>query len=337
MLPPGSAFFPSVLFLMPIQLQSDRLEGAGGFLLVHGGAWDIPDSALEEHRAGLRSVVKSTPSILQEVEQAVDGATEAVAALEAHEAFNAGYGAMLNQNGEAELDAGVMDGDSLEFGAVAATRHVARPVRAARRLLDEGQGRVRMLVGEGAERFAKAEGMALVPNETLVCPRERQRYERIRQQAEANHPSRSFRPGVSNLRVADTVGAVVRDETGRLAAATSTGGTPFKPPGRVGDSPLPGAGFYADEHVAVSATGWGEAIAMVGLARDVRERVADGALAEQAARDALRRMHDRVQSPDGEGATGGCIVVTPSDAAWAFTTPRMARAWTDGTDTQERL
>ncbi|MFB6232227.1 MAG: isoaspartyl peptidase/L-asparaginase family protein [Salinibacter sp.] len=315
---------------MPTRLRSDRIEGTGGLLVVHGGAWDIPDSALEEHRAGLRSVVESTPSILQEVGQAVDGATEAVAALEAHEAFNAGYGAMLNQDGEAELDAGVMDGDSLEFGAVAATRHVARPVRVARRLLDEGEGRVRMLVGEGAERFAEAEGMALVPNEALVCPREQARHERVRAQVEPDHPSTSFLPGASPLGGADTVGSVVRDPAGRLAAATSTGGTPFKPPGRVGDSPLPGAGFYADEHVAVSATGWGEAIAMVGLARDVRERVVGGAPAEGAARRALRRMQDRVESPDGEGATGGCIVVTPEDAAYAFTTPRMARGWCTG-------
>jgi beta-aspartyl-peptidase (threonine type) len=100
----------------------------------------------------------------------------------------------------------------------------------------------------------------------------------------------------------------------------------------VGDSPRPGAGFYADDHVAVSATGWGEAIAAVGLARDVRERVRTGASAEAAARTSLARMHERVASPDGEGATGGCIVVTPSDAAVAFTTPRMARGWTTDGD-----
>jgi beta-aspartyl-peptidase (threonine type) len=121
------------------------------------------------------------------------------------------------------------------------------------------------------------------------------------------------------------VGAVSRDAAGHLAAATSTGGTPFKPPGRVGDSPLPGAGFYADAHVAVSATGWGEAIAAVGLARDVRERVRTGASAETAARRSLTRMREQIESPEGKGATGGCIVVTPSDAAFAFTTPRMAR------------
>jgi beta-aspartyl-peptidase (threonine type) len=296
-------------------------------LLVHGGAWAIPDAVLGAHRDGLDQVLDTGMAVLNDGAPALTVVTEAGAALEAHEAFNAGHGAMLNQDGTAELDAGVMSGPTLEYGAVMATRYLARPVRVARRLLADGEGRVRMLAGDGAERFAEAQGIDLVPNEQLVCPRERQRHERLQRQAEADPPSESFLPGVSTLQGADTVGAVARDAGGRLAAATSTGGTPFKPPGRVGDSPLPGAGFYADDHVAVSATGWGEAIAAVGLAREVRERVRSGATAEPAARRTLRRMHDCVDSPEGEGATGGCIVVTPDDAACAFTTPRMARGW----------
>lgn len=311
---------------MSIELQSARIEAPGPLCLVHGGAWDIPDSVLDAHRDGLRTVLESARVALEE-KKGVDVVTEAVTALEAYGAFNAGYGAMLNQDGEAELDAGVMQGETLEFGAVLATRRLAHPVRVARRLLTAGEGRVRMLAGEGAERFAEAEGIDLIPNERLVCAREQQRYEQIKARAEPNPPSHSFLPGVSTLGPADTVGSVVRDASGRLAAATSTGGTPFKPPGRVGDSPLPGAGFYADEHVAVSATGWGEAIAAVGLARTVREFVVDGATAEAAARRSLSRMHEQVQAADEEGATGGCIVVTPSDAAYAFTTPRMARGW----------
>jgi beta-aspartyl-peptidase (threonine type) len=314
---------------MGSSLRSTQIEGDGPLLLVHGGAWAIPDAVLGAHRDGLDRVLDTGSKLLKDGAPALTIVTEAGAALEAHEAFNAGHGAMLNQDGAAELDAGVMNGPTLEYGAVMATQHLAHPVRVARRLLSDGEGRVRMLAGEGAERFAEAQGVDLVPNEQLICPREQQRYERIRQQAEADHPSRSFLPGLSTLQGADTVGAVARDAKGRLAAATSTGGTPFKPPGRVGDSPLPGAGFYADDHVAVSATGWGEAIAAVGLAREVRERVRNGATAEGAARGALTRMRDCVDSPDGEGATGGCIVVTPGDAAHAFTTPRMARGWID--------
>jgi beta-aspartyl-peptidase (threonine type) len=312
---------------MGCSVHSTQIETDGPLLLVHGGAWAIPDAALDAHREGLDQVLDTGGVLLNDGAPALRVVTDAGAALEAHEAFNAGYGAMLNQDGVAELDAGVMNGATLEYGAVMATQHLAHPVRVARRLLTDGEGRVRMLAGEGAERFAEAQGMGLVPNAQLICPREQQRYERTRKQAEADHPSQSFLPGVSNLAGADTVGAVARDAGGDLAAVTSTGGTPFKPPGRVGDSPLPGAGFYADAHAAVSATGWGEAIAAVGLARDVRERIRRGATAETAARRALQHMHDCVESPEGEGATGGCIVVTPSDAAAAFATPRMARGW----------
>ena len=318
---------------MACSVHSRQIETRGPLLLVHGGAWDIPDTALEAHREGLQSVLDAGASALQQGTEALAGVTTATRALEAHGAFNAGYGAMLNQDGEAELDAGIMTGDTLDYGAVMATQRLKHPVEVARRLLETGEGRVRMLAGEGAERFAVATGTDLVPNETLIHPRERRRHERLQARAEANHPSRSFRPGGVDLHGRDTVGAVMRDATGTFAAATSTGGTPFKPPGRVGDSPLPGAGFYADAHVAVSTTGWGEAIAAVGLARSVRERVRAGASAEAAARSSLSRMHEQVRSPDGEGATGGCIVVTPEEAAVAFTTPRMARGAV-GADTE---
>ena len=310
---------------MDTSLHSTQIEWDGPLLLVHGGAWDIPDAVLEDHRAGLREALDAGQGPLRDGADGVRVVTPVVAALENHGAFNAGYGAMLNQDGAVELDAGLMAGATLEYGAVMATQHLAHPVRVARRLLSGGEGWARMLVGEGAERFAEAQGVDLVPNEQLICPREQRRYERLRAQAEADHPSTSFLPGASALGGVDTVGAVSRDAAGHLAAATSTGGTPFKPPGRVGDSPLPGAGFYADAHVAVSATGWGEAIAAVGLARDVRERIRTGASAETAARRSLTRMHEQIESPEGEGATGGCIVVTPSDAAVAFTTPRMAQ------------
>lgn len=312
---------------MSVRIRSQRIKGDGPILVIHAGAWDIPESAVSDHRAGLDAALATAEAELARGGAAVDLVTETVAALEGHEAFNAGRGSMLNQEGEAELDAGVMNGASMAYGSVAGTTHLAHPVRVARRLLEVGEGRVRMLIGEGAERFAESQGFDLVSNEQLVCSRELERFERIQAQVNRTHPSRSFLPGGPHEEGADTVGCVAREVSGGLGAATSTGGTPFKPPGRVGDSPLPGAGFYADDQVAVSATGWGEAITTVGLARDVRERVVDGAGAETAAREGLLRMHRAVRAPGGEGATGGCIVVTPDDAAYAFTTPRMARAW----------
>jgi beta-aspartyl-peptidase (threonine type) len=204
-------------------------------------------------------------------------------------------------------------------------------------LLDAGNGSVRMLTGEGAERFAEAEGFNLIENGELVCDREKQRFEELRAKAESVHPSQSFLPGASTLDVNaessghDTVGCVVRDRQGCFAAATSTGGTPFKPPGRVGDSPLPGAGFYANDQGAVSSTGWGEAIAAVVLTHSILRDVENGSNAEEAARRHLTRTHRRIQNPDGEGACAGVIVVTGEQAVWAHTTPRMARAvWRAG-------
>jgi beta-aspartyl-peptidase (threonine type) len=127
---------------------------------------------------------------------------------------------------------------------------------------------------------------------------------------------------------------VVRDAEGQFGAATSTGGTPFKPPGRVGDSPLPGSGFYATEDAAVSSTGWGEAIAAVVLAHTVTTEIHAGSAPEDAARSALRDMHDRIRNPNGDGARAGLIVLSNDAAAWAYTTPRMARAlWTPNTRT----
>lgn len=309
------------------QIYSQSFAMPGPALLVHGGAWDIPDDALDDHREGVETAVEVGREVLTEGGTALDVVTETVAALEAHGAFDAGCGAMLNQDGEAELDAGVMDGATLDYGSVMAVRRIAHPVRAARRLLDAGRGQVRMLAGAGAEEFAEAEGLALVDNETLICERERTRFRDLREQTEAHHPSRSFRPGAQTpLGGHDTVGCVARDREGGVAVATSTGGTPYKPPGRIGDSPLPGAGFYATENAAASATGWGEAIAAVVLASRTVDAIARGAVPEDAVRERLADMHARVHDHDGKGATGGLIALDAKGrGAVAYTTPRMAR------------
>jgi beta-aspartyl-peptidase (threonine type) len=320
---------------MSIQVESGAVGGSGPLLLVHGGAWDIPDAARSDHRDGLWTALERGRELLGGGTAALDVVTAVVATLEGHGAFDAGRGAMLNQDGAAELDAGVMDGASLAYGAVMATQRLPRPVRVARRLLEVGAGRVRMLAGEGAERFAEAEGMDLVDNSELVCDRERERYEALRDQAEAEHPSASFLPGApDSAGGADTVGCVARDRDGRVAAATSTGGTPFKPPGRVGDSPLPGAGFYATTGGAASATGWGEAIAAVVLSSRAVDALDGDRSPEAVARRRLRHMHESVTNPEGEGATGGLLLLDAEGrGAWAYTTPRMARAgWQMGAD-----
>jgi beta-aspartyl-peptidase (threonine type) len=303
----------------------------GTCLLVHGGAWNIPDACCEEHLDGLRKAVARGRAMLSESAAAIDVVAAVVAEMEAHGAFDAGRGAVLNRAGEVELDAGMMDGETLAYGAVAGVQRLAHPIHVARHLLQHGEGQVRLLIGEGAVRWAEEAGMPLVDNEALVCERERARFARLQREAARYHTSHAFLPDVRR-EPTGTVGCVARDGHGRLAAATSTGGTAFRPPGRVGDSPLPGAGYYAAEGGAASATGWGEAIAAVLLCGWAVERLAAGDLPEAAARAGLERMAARIHNRDGAGAAGGLILLDRQGrGAWAYTTPRMARAgWQEG-------
>jgi beta-aspartyl-peptidase (threonine type) len=307
------------------------LSSDGVGLLVHGGAWDIPDAEVAAHRDGLQQALATGRRRLLEGVPALEVVTEVVAVMEGHGAFDAGAGAVLTRGGTVELDAGVMDGATLAFGAVAAVRRIARPVRLARRLLKHGEGQVRLLMGDGAERFARAQGVPLVDNASLICERERARYEQLRTQADDYHTSHLFL-GDEERQPRGTVGCVARDRRGRLAAATSTGGTPFRPSGRVGDTPLPGAGFYATPDAAASATGWGEAIATVLLCARTVDTVTAGGTPIEAVRQRLQHMHRHVRNRDGQGATGGLIVLdAEGQGAWAFTTPRMARGgWQEG-------
>lgn len=308
-----------------LTIQSSTVSTAGGpALFIHGGAWDIPDEALVDHRNGLRAAIERGRELLLSGGAAAEVAAETVAVLEGHGAFDAGCGAMLNREGFVELDAGIMDGPTLDYGAVIGVQRLKHPIRVAHRLMEVSDGQARILSRHGAERFAKVQGFDLVDNDELICERERERYRELRAEA-AFHTSHSFLShDVSESH--DTVGCVVRDAGGQLAAATSTGGTPFAPMGRVGDSPLPGAGFYANEHAAASATGWGEAIAAVLLSGRSVDAVGAGTEPEAAARQQLQRMSARVANQEGKGATGGLILMSATgEATWAFTTPRMAR------------
>ena len=332
---------------MATSSSSDALPGRSGAtrparpaLLVHGGAWDIPDAECADHRDGLLAALAHGRRVLDRGGSALDAAEAAVVAMEAHPAFDAGRGAVLDRDGQPQLDAGIMCGATLRWGAVANVRALGHPVRAARLLLDD-DAQARLLVGEGAERFAAEAGLPHVAPERLVVDRERDRYHRLMADA-AFHTSRAFAgppdappdvpPGALPDHPRGTVGAVALDAAGRLAAATSTGGTPYARPGRVGDSPLVGSGFYADGHAALSATGWGEAIATVQLCARAAARIESGDTPETAAAHALARMEAAVRWPGAARATGGLIALGADGAGgWAFTTPRMARGgWTAG-------
>jgi beta-aspartyl-peptidase (threonine type) len=247
----------------------------------------------------------------------LDAVEAAVRLMEDDPVFDAGRGAFLTADGSVELDAGLMLGATLQVGAVAAVRQVAHPITLARRVLESGH--FAMLVGAGATRFAAASGIELVDEAALIDPREQARWETLRRDPTFN-PQDTF-----GALPSDTVGAVACDQHGHVVAATSTGGTPFKYPGRVGDSPLPGCGFYATPAGGASSTGYGEAILRVGLARTAVEcLITPHALppAEAAVRalTTLTRLD----------ATGGVIILDAQGRpGWAFTTPRMAYAWMD--------
>jgi L-asparaginase / beta-aspartyl-peptidase len=280
-------------------------------LIVHGGAWDIPDEAIDACNAGCLRALRAGWAVLTNGGHALDAIETAITVLEDDPVFDAGYGSHLNLDGEAECDAMVMDAATLRAGAAAGLRHIRNPIRVARAILEQCPHM--MLIGDGAERFAVEHDIALCDPEELISPAEREAWEHCRHDAHAAEHHRGHEQG--------TVGAVALDEQRRLFAATSTGGTCCKLPGRVGDSPLIGCGCYADgETGAVSSTGYGEAIMKVVLAKTACDflRPASSTPA-RAAQAAVQLLANR-----GKG-TGGLILLDKNgNPGFAFNTPRMA-------------
>jgi len=284
-------------------------------LVVHGGAWAIPDDMVTAHLRGVRNALAAGWRVLDVGGTALDAIEEAVVVMEDDETFDAGRGSFLNRDGKVQMDALIMDGATLRAGGVGCVERMRNPVRAARKILSESPHVY--FVGEGAERFAAEHGVELCANEELVIARE---VERLReyQQSEAGHGHELFAPEISH----DTVGAVALDRAGNIAAATSTGGTLNKAPGRLGDSSLIGCGCYADNSsAAVSTTGWGEPIMKLVLAKWTADRVAAGNLPEWAAQEAMNYLKQRLNGH------GGIIVLNVlGQFGIAHNTPRMAWA-----------
>jgi beta-aspartyl-peptidase (threonine type) len=283
--------------------------------IVHGGAWDIPDKEAPGHLNGCRIAAQIGWSILQNSGSALDAVEAAIRSLEDDPAFDAGRGAWLNSAGEVELDAIIMDGATLNNGAVAAVQHVRNPISLARLVMERTAHS--LLTGLGAEHFAQAQGVELCDESELLTGQELERWKVIK--AQKDFSVREAFGGKPH----GTVGAVARDRDGHIAAGTSTGGTPNKLQGRVGDSPLIGCGCYADDVSAgASATGWGEAIMKVVLSKAACDFVAQGLDVQQAAEKATGVLADRAQG------LGGLIVIDRSgQIGVSFNTPRMARAW----------
>jgi beta-aspartyl-peptidase (threonine type) len=275
----------------------------------------MPDDMVEAHIRGVRAALAAGWRVLEGGGSSVDAVEEAVAVMEDDETFDAGRGSFLNRDGKVQLDALIMEGATLRAGGVGCVERLRNPVRAARKILSESPHVY--FVGEGAERFASEHGVALCRNEDLIIPREVERL-RVYQAQQSNAGNDLFAPAISH----DTVGAVGLDRNGNIAAATSTGGTLNKAPGRLGDSSLIGCGCYAnDESAAVSTTGWGEPIMKLVLAKWAADRVSAGNLPEWAAQEAMNYLKQRV---DGHG---GIIVLDPhGHFGIAHNTPRMAWA-----------
>ncbi|MGH9586936.1 MAG: isoaspartyl peptidase/L-asparaginase [Acidobacteriaceae bacterium] len=297
-------------------------------LIVHGGAWAIPDDMLEAHEQGVFDALQTGYSLLERGGSALDAVEAAVSHMEDDETFDAGRGSFLTRDGRVQLDALLMDGATLRAGGVACVERLRNPIQAARLVLEESSHVY--FVGAGAEEFAHAHGMELIDNSELVLERERQHLAAAQRKERAGLPDLSFSgddksaetepDSRDNFDSHDTVGAIALDSEGHIAAGTSTGGTLNKAPGRVGDSSLIGCGCYADNaSAAVSLTGWGEPIMKLVLGKWAADRVQQGRSPDEVAPEAIAYLRKRLNGH------GGIILLGPDGRyGLAHNTPRMA-------------
>lgn len=284
-------------------------------LVIHGGAGVIERSRItpekdREIRAGLSRALEAGSAVLNRGGQALDAVEAAVRVLEDDPNFNAGRGAVFTHDGRNELDAAIMDGRTRAAGAVAGATATKNPIRLARRVMEHGQHV--FLSARGADRFSREQGLEQAGPEWFATPERRRQLDELRAR------------GTSSFDVDlkyGTVGAVAVDQTGHVAAATSTGGITGKRWGRIGDAPVIGAGTYADDRAcAVSATGAGEYFIRVGVAHEICARMRLSGATPQAAADAV------MAEVKALGGSGGVIVTAPDGTpAYSFNTPGMYR------------
>ena len=278
-------------------------------IIVHGGAWGIPDRLVDANLNGVEESVKAGWKVLEAGGSALDAVVAAVNVLEDNPSFDAGIGSVLTEDRTVEMDALIMDGSNLDAGAVAGLKDVRYPIRLARKVMEETPHV--MMIGEGANRLADEFGLERITQEELVTEEARLEFEEWSEKAE-------YGDSFSH----DTVGSVALDSDGNIAAATSTGGVTGKKVGRVGDVPLIGSGGYADNRVGgVSTTGHGEAIMRVNLAKLVLTYMEMGMHIQEASEKALGYMALRANG------SGGLIALDADvNMGYAFTTKRMVWA-----------
>ena len=276
-------------------------------LMAHGGAWDWDDALDAGKRDGLAEAIAIGYRILSNGGTALDAVEQTVISLENNVVFDAGTGGYLNRDGVVQLDALIVDGAKRDFGAVAAVTTIKNPIVLARKILTQTDQC--FFVGEGGNQIAVDLGMRPIENKRLVTPAMRQFFDEHR----TDGPS-------------DTVGAIAIDGNGDTAAATSTSGTPLKPSGRVGDSPLYGAGGYAANNIGVAgATGHGESIMRLLMSKCVCDAMAGG----MSAADATFAATENFTSVIGESMSGVIAIDNAGNPGAAQTAPKMAFGWVD--------
>ena len=281
-------------------------------ILVHGGAGDVARSSVGGHVTGCERAAAEGAKVLAAGGSALDAVQRAVEVLESDPLFNAGTGACLDSDGRLALDASIMDGRDLRAGAVCALRAFEHPIAIARRVM-EATPHV-LLATEGAARFAIAQGFAPADESSMITDAARAKWEAARAK------------GTSEGWAGGTVGAVARDADGHVAAATSTGGMVNKLAGRVGDSPIIGAGTYADDEAgACSTTGHGEAMIRVCLAKTAVDGMRSKATAIDTSRGAIALMQRRTSQ------TGGLITVA-ADGSLGLARTARTMTWASVTD-----
>jgi len=290
-------------------------------LVIHGGAGVVRKEMTPEKekavRAALERALQAGYSTLKSGGSSLDAVTHAIVVLEDDPNFNAGKGAVFNHDGKNELDASIMDGATLRAGAVANVHRIKNPIELARAVMEKSEHV--MLIDDGAEKFAQSIGMQLVDPKYFYTEA---RWKAL-QEAIAEEKAKTVESGKTPHH--GTVGAVALDSKGNLAAGTSTGGMTNKRFGRVGDSPIIGAGTYADARCAVSATGWGEFYIRATAARDICARV-------EFRGDALKKAADEVVLGviPKLGGDGGVIALDKDgNIAMPFNTDGMFRGWVD--------
>ena len=336
----GTMFFAAWMLLTSLVAGAQQAKPAWA-IEVHGGAGDILRATTDAktdaaYRATLTKAIEAGGAILQRGGTSVDAVEAAIRILEDSTLFDTGRGAVFNADGKNELDAAIMDGSNLMAGSVAGVTRTRHPISAARAVMEKSPHV--MLIAEGADRFAEEKGLEMVPPGFFFSEERWQalvaQLKREGRPIPARPAGAPPAPAAQSVPVASipasvehhygTVGVVAMDRKGNLAAGTSTGGSQGKLPGRVGDSPIIGAGTYASNaSCAVSATGVGEYFIRLGVAREVCTLVLYKGLTLQQAADQV--IHQEVESLHG---VGGVIALSPDgQMVWSYNTPGMFRAW----------